>query len=183
MQEIINKLIDKYAIKPIQARRNDQAFVSIEKDRLPDALTWLRDYADYTHLAFITAVDYPEIEKFQLTYMLHNYIKNTDLGLRVLLDRTDPVMVSVHHLWQQVATYQRELHEMFGIDFPGSPRLHENFALEGWQDIPPMRRDFDTKEYSEKTYFPRSGRKTYDPREYMKQKLYPEPKEEKIDET
>jgi NADH-quinone oxidoreductase subunit C len=87
-------------------------------------------------------------------------------------------MTSIHHLWQQAKIYQRELREMFGIDFPGSPGLHENFALEGWEDIPPMRRDFDTKEYSEKTYFPRPGRQTHDPREYMKQKLYPDTKEE-----
>jgi len=179
MQEILNKLIDRYAIEPIQYKRNNQAFVTIEKNRLPDVLSWLRDYENYTHLAFITAVDYPEIEKIQLTYMLHNYLKHKDIGLRVLLDRTNPEMVSVHHLWKQVATYQRELREMFGIDFPGSPGLQEDFALEGWDDIPPMRRDFDTREYSEKTYFPRPGRQTHDPQEYMKQKLYPSPKEKK----
>jgi len=179
MQEIINKLIDRYAIEPIQVRRDNQAFVTIEKNRLPDVLTWLRDYENYTHLAFITAVDYLEIEKIQLTYMLHNYKTNTDLGLRVLLDRAQPEMVSVHHLWKQVEIYQRELHEMFGIDFPGSPGLNESFALEGWDEIPPMRRDFNTREYSERTYFPRPGRKTHDPREYMKQKLYPEKKEDK----
>jgi NADH-quinone oxidoreductase subunit C len=72
-----------------------------------------------------------------------------------------------------VATYQRELKEMFGIDFQGSPRVNEAFILEGWDNIPPMRRDFDTKKYSEETYFPREGRGTNDPSEYMKQKLYP----------
>ncbi|MBN2781385.1 MAG: NADH-quinone oxidoreductase subunit C, partial [Candidatus Marinimicrobia bacterium] len=80
----------------------------------------------------------------------------------------------IHHLWKQAATYQRELKEMFGIDFPGSPRIDEPFILEGWQDIPPYRRDFDTKKYSEETYFPRPGRTTHDPADYMKQKLYPE---------
>ncbi|WP_416208189.1 NADH-quinone oxidoreductase subunit C [Halomonas sp.] len=34
---------------------------------------------------------------------------------------------------------QRELKEMFGIDFPGSPRVDEPFVLESWDDIPPMR--------------------------------------------
>jgi NADH-quinone oxidoreductase subunit C len=174
MQSVINKLIREYAIEPVHSRRDNQYFVTIEKDKLPDALTWLKDFAEYTHLAFITAVDYPEIEKIQLTYMLHNYKSNNDIGLRVLLDRLKPTMVSVHHLWQQVAVYQRELREMFGIDFPDSPGLHENFALEGWQNSPPMLRDFDTKEYSEKTYFPRPGRDTCDPRQHMKQNLYPD---------
>jgi len=39
-----------------------------------------------------------------------------------------------------------------------------------------MRRDFDTKKYSEETYFPRPGRKTHDPKTYMKEKLYPNDK-------
>jgi NADH-quinone oxidoreductase subunit C len=63
---------------------------------------------------------------------------------------------------------------MFGIDFPGSPGVDESFILEGWQEIPPMRKDFDTAAYSEKTFFPREGRKTDDPKEYMKEKLYPD---------
>jgi NADH-quinone oxidoreductase subunit C len=37
-----------------------------------------------------------------------------------------------------------------------------------------MRREFDTKKYSEETYFPRPGRKTNDPAEHMKKKLYPD---------
>jgi hypothetical protein len=83
-------------------------------------------------------------------------------------------MDTIHHLWAQAATYQRELKEMYGVDFPGSPRVNDEFALEGWADIPPMRRDFDTLEYSERTFFPRPGRKTYDPVEYMKQNMYPD---------
>ena len=63
---------------------------------------------------------------------------------------------------------------MYGIDFPGSPRVDESFILEGWDDIPPMRREFDTKKYSEEIFFPREGRETNDPEEYMKKKLYPD---------
>lgn len=83
-------------------------------------------------------------------------------------------MDSIHHLWAQAATYQRELKEMYGVHFPGSPRVDEEFALEGWKDVPPMRRDFDTLAYSEKTFFPRPGRKSHDPVEYMKKNMYPD---------
>jgi len=82
-------------------------------------------------------------------------------------------MESAHHLWKNMQTYQRELKEMFGIDFPGCPRVDEDFILEGWDDMPPYRRDFDTKKYSTDTYFPRPGRGSNDPAEYMKKKMYP----------
>jgi NADH-quinone oxidoreductase subunit C len=106
--------------------------------------------------------------------MLHNYELHADVGIRVSIPRDGAVMDSIHDLWAQAATYQRELREMFGIDFPDSPRLYEPFALEGWDDIPPMRREFDTKRYSEETYFPRPGRQSEDPADYMRRKLYPE---------
>ena len=83
-------------------------------------------------------------------------------------------MFTIHDLWPTAATYQRELREMFGISFPESPGVMDDFILEGWQDKPPYRRDFDTLEYSEANYKQRPGRETFDPTEHMKQQLYPD---------
>lgn len=173
MKELINEIKRDFSITKTDQRRANQVFVTVSKTMAPKLITWLRDYHEFAHLAFITAVDFPEKNLFQLTYMLHNYEKHVDMGIRVEIDRKNPEMTSMHHLWEQVGTYQRELREMFGIDFPGSPRLHENFALEGWNNKPPMRRDFDTKEYSNNTYFPRPRPQSLDPRKHMKEKLYP----------
>jgi NADH-quinone oxidoreductase subunit C len=51
--------------------------------------------------------------------------------------------------------------------------VDEDFMLEGWDEIPPMRREFDTKAYAERTFFPRPGRKSTDPRSHMQEQLYP----------
>jgi NADH-quinone oxidoreductase subunit C len=89
-----------------------------------------------------------------------------------MISRENAEMVSCHNLWKHVETYQRELREMYGINFPGSPGVNDNFILEGWDQIPPMRRDFDTMKYSEETFVFRDGRATNDPAKYMKEKLY-----------
>jgi NADH-quinone oxidoreductase subunit C len=91
-----------------------------------------------------------------------------------MISRDKASMDSIHDLWPTAATYQRELREMFGIDFPMSPRVDEEFILEGWHDKPPYRRDFDTLAYAETTYNQRSGRETRDPAKHMKEQLYPE---------
>ena len=90
------------------------------------------------------------------------------------MPRDEASMESIHDIWPTAMTYQRELREMFGIDFPGSPGVNDDFILEGWNDIPPYRRDFDTLKYSEEKYTHRAGRETKDPAEYMKEKLYPD---------
>ncbi len=173
MEEILKRLETKFLPEKKDVQRNNLVFVTLAKNTAVEAITYLRDYEGYTHLVMISAVDYIEQNMFQLTYLLHNYRNHTDIGVRVELDRENPVMESIHHLWAAAQVYQRELKEMFGIDFPGSPRLNEPMILEGWDNIPPMRKEFDTKKYAEETFFPREGRYTLDPKEQMEKKLYP----------
>jgi len=156
-----------------QVQSRDLAFITVSHTAARHLIIDLRDRFGFTHLVFLTAVDYIEEDKFLLTYLLHNYDKHIDIGVQVPIGRGGASMESIHDLWAQAGTYQRELKEMFGIDFPGSPRVDEAFILEGWNDVPPMRREFDTKQYSETTYFPRPGRSTNDPADYMRRKLYP----------
>jgi len=174
MKTVIENLKEKYSLTDELFRREDLAFVTVEKDSAVEFVTHLQRVEGYSHLVLLTAVDWLEDGKFQLTYLLNNPENMTDMGVRVLISREKAEMESMHHLWATIATYQRELKEMFGINFPESPRVDEPFILEGWHDLPPYRRDFDTKKYSEDTYFPRPGRTTHDPGEYMKEKLYPE---------
>jgi len=164
----------KFKITEIEEQRKDLSFITILKEQAISLITYLRDIKEYKHLVLLTAVDWIEDNHFQLTYLLNNPEKKSDIGVKVLIDSENPEMESIHHLWKQAKTYQRELREMFGINFPGSPKVDEPFILEGWTDIPPYRKDFDTKKYSEETYFPRPGRSTNDPATYMKQKLYPD---------
>ncbi|MCB1516516.1 MAG: NADH-quinone oxidoreductase subunit C [Hyphomicrobiaceae bacterium] len=174
MQAIYDRLKDRFQLGALDVRsRKGLAFVDLRREFLRPVLTELRDVEGFTHLILLTAVDWIEDERFQLTYLLNNRQKNLDLGLRLRLDRNLAIGETIHDLWPTAATYQRELREMFGIAFPGSPRVDEEFILEGWTDMPPYRRDFDTLAYSQQTHADREGRETSDPREFMKQILYP----------
>ena len=82
-------------------------------------------------------------------------------------------MDSIHLLWGQAWTYQREMKEWYGIDFPGSPRVDEEFVLEGWEGPPMMRRDFDSLAYSDATYTERPGRETHDPADAHERETLP----------
>ncbi len=173
MRELHASLKKLFPLGDLTEQRPNLAFVTVPKDHLRAVAVHLRDTAGFTHLVLLTAVDWLEDEVFQLTYLLHDRAKNRDIGLRVKLPRLTASMESIHEVWPTAATYQRELREMFGIDFPGSPRLNEEFILEGWNDIPPYRRDFDTKKYAAESYNQRPGRETRDPAQHMKQQLYP----------
>jgi NADH-quinone oxidoreductase subunit C len=173
MHDLYDRLKARFPLGEWIARRPDLAFVDVPLPQLRPVLLHLRDQEGFTHLVLLTAVDWIETGEFQLTYLLCNRRRACDLGLRARIARDPASMESIHDLWPTAATYQRELREMFGIDFPGSPRLHEDFILEGWREIPPYRRDFDTLAYARETYRERPGRVTRDPAAYMQQQLDP----------
>jgi len=173
MNTLIDKLNKQFPLKNFVQQRENLGFITIPKENAVAFITHIQKFEGFTHLVLLTAVDWLEKDKFQLSYILNNPIIKKDLTVKIFIDRENASMTTIHHLWEQAATYQRELKEMFGIDFPTSPRVDKPFILEGWDDLPPYRRDFDTKKYSEETYFPRPGREKNDPAEYMKQKLYP----------
>jgi len=174
MNEIVKSLKTRFRILDEHYQREDETFITVEKDQAISVVTHLRDYEGFSHLVLLTAVDWLEDGVFQLSYILNNPLKKVDIVVKTMIARENATMTSSHHLWAAMATYQRELYEMFGIEFPGSPRMTEPFCLEGWNDLPPYRRDFDTEAYSNKTYFPRPGRETHDPGEHMKKNMYPE---------
>ena len=174
MLELYTRLKEEYRLGSLLKQRDNLAFVDVPKELVRPLLQHLSRREGYTHLVLLTAVDWLEEGEFQLTYLLNNRLQRRDIGLRVRLPREGASMESIHDIWPTAATYQRELREMFGIDFPDSPGVYDDFILEGWQDKPPYRRDFDTLEYAENSYKQRPGRETNDPAEHMKKQLYPE---------
>lgn len=174
MRELYDRLARHFPLGGLTEQRPDLAFFTVEREHLRALLLHLRDREGFTHLVLLTAVDWIEEGQFQLTYLLSNRTAACDVGVRVMLPREATEMESIHDLWPTAATYQRELREMFGIDFPGSPGVNDDFILEGWQGTPPYRREFDTLKYSEETYRQRPGRESRDPAEHMKRQLYPD---------
>lgn len=173
MSELIDRLVRDFGATDINELPPAITALKVKKEQGERLIRELRDREGFTHLNFITCTDWIEDGLFRLTYMLHNYQAKKTLAIHIDLDRDNAEMTSIHTLWAQAWTYQRELREMYGVRFPGSPRIDENFCLEGWDQIPPMRRDFDTVKYSTETFGHREGRETISPREHMKVQFYP----------
>ncbi|MCG7977408.1 MAG: NADH-quinone oxidoreductase subunit C, partial [Candidatus Thiodiazotropha endolucinida] len=60
--------------------------------------------------------------------------------------REPGVYLSVYDLYQPAAFFERDIHEMYGIHFEGSPNM-EKFILTEWDGPPPMRKEFDSEAY------------------------------------
>ncbi|NOR62431.1 MAG: NADH-quinone oxidoreductase subunit C, partial [Rhodobacteraceae bacterium] len=121
MKTLFTRLKTHFPLGEITEQRENLAFITVERAQLRALMLHLRDVEGYSHLVLLTAVDWLEEGELQLTYLLNNRALALDVGLRVKLPRDGTVMDSIHDIWPTAETYQRELREMFGIDFPGSP--------------------------------------------------------------
>ncbi len=105
----------------------------------------------FEHLSNITCVDWIDENRMDVTYNLWSYTHRLHAVIKAQTHRDAPEVSTALDIWPQAQVYEREIHEMFGVEFTGNPDLSPLF-LHNWRDIPPLRKDFDTEEYSRRAY-------------------------------
>jgi len=133
--------------------------VSAESDNVLALLRFLKD-AGFNHLSLLSAVDWIEDDCFELCFILTSYMQNDDevtgrqrlhIILKTRIPREKPQFKTVIGIFPNAEAYEREIHELFGIKFEGHPRLIP-LLLEREYEIPPFRKDFDTRKYVQEAF-------------------------------
>lgn len=94
----------------------------------------------FDYLADLTAVDY--IDYFEVVYQLLSMSRNASATLKVRCQgRKAPSVPSVAGVWHAANFLEREVYDLFGIDFPGHPDLRRIMLFEGFPGHP-LRKDF-----------------------------------------
>lgn len=153
MEDLIKRIESIFKIlKKEKGKRDNLWIIEVEKDSLHAVLSYLKDNESFKHLALVSCVDWIENSKFQLSYILWSYQKRQNLIVKIFIDRDKPEFKTVLNLFPQAEIYEREIRELYGVSFEGNPTQNEDFVLEDWEEMPPMRRDFDTLKYSQEKY-------------------------------
>ncbi len=77
---------------------------------------------------------------FTVVYHLTSLERNQDLRIKVALKAGDTNMPSATKVWESANWYEREVFDMFGINFTGHPRLTRILMPESWKGHP-LRKD------------------------------------------
>ncbi len=155
LETLKNHFNDK--IFDLKVQRHKRVHLRTTTEQIEAVLLYLKEKLGYKHLSHLSCVDWIEENRFELVYILWNPEEKINVLVKVDVDRLNPVAPNIDYIWPQANTYERELREMFGIQFPGLVGRQE-LILEDWDDIPPMRRDFDTLQYVMENFEFRSGR-------------------------
>ena len=115
-------------------------------EALPTLLNLLKGRAGDLHLSAISCVDWPDRDQFELVYHLWSYETRMLVSAHVFIHRTPGRSVSVYDIHIPAGFFERDIHEMFGVVFEGSPDSRP-FILTEWTGPPPMLKAFATEDY------------------------------------
>jgi NADH-quinone oxidoreductase subunit C len=114
------------------------------RDDIPAIARTLRERPDlrFAFLAEVTAVDlHPREPRFELVYMLVSIEHRHRLRMKVRLPRADARVATVSDVWPAANWLEREVWDLFGIEFDGHPDLRRLLMPEDWEGFP-LRKDY-----------------------------------------
>jgi NADH-quinone oxidoreductase subunit C len=119
--------------------------VYVATDRAHDVLGWLKDDPGqgFDYLTDVTAVEYRDPERLlEVVWQLRSLPRKSDLRVKTELDKRRPLEVpSVWDLWRGADWLEREVYDMFGVNFTGHPDRRRILMPEDWQGFP-ERKDY-----------------------------------------
>jgi len=150
-ERIVKDIKEKFNIAG-EVKRKRRVWIIVEKKDLIKVSEWIK-VQGFEHLSAISVVDWLEAGIYEITYHVWSLKSNILTTIKTSIDRQEPVIDSVISVWDRSAgIHERELHELFGVNFEGNPDLAQLF-LEDWEGPPPFRKDFNWREYTREKYF------------------------------
>ena len=105
--------------------------------------TQLRQQDDlcFDYLFCLTCIDWKT--HLTMVYHLDSTKYRHNIVVKVILDKTNPAIETVSDIWQTANFHEREVYEMFGVNFLHHPDLRLLILPDGWEGKNPMRKDFE----------------------------------------
>ena len=98
-------------------------------------------------LSDATCVDrFPMEPRYELNYHLVSIPLRQKVRIRVRLSSHDPVVDSLVPVWLGANWLEREIFDLFGIQFTGHPDLRRILLPDDWEGYP-LRKDFPVEGY------------------------------------
>ncbi len=118
-----------------------QNFVVCKPEAAVPLIEFLKLEGDFDYLVDVTAVDWPKRpERFDLVYILYSFSRNERVRVKTYIaDGFRPESAVGVHLTAN--WLEREVFDMFGIEFANHPDLRRILMPDEWQGYP-LRKDY-----------------------------------------
>jgi NADH-quinone oxidoreductase subunit C len=141
-----------------------ELLIDTSEEELINVIHFLKsnDKLKFRQLIDIAGVDYPEEEKrFNLIYLLLSHEKNIRIKVSINFEIGKKIP-SITKIFPSANWMEREVFDMYGIDFSDHPdlrRILTDYNFEGY----PLRKDFPLTGFSEVKYSEKHKKVIYEP--------------------
>lgn len=143
-------LKSQYVVNKIKIQGNLLSLIT-DATTYMDLAMYLKEH-DFTRCLTVSATDWLDQNEFEVYYLVHHLKNNIYVKVATRIPRSKPEIKSLSTIWESAAMHEREMWELFGITFVGNTMLKPLF-LEDWTRIPPLRKDFNWRDYVDEEYF------------------------------
>lgn len=146
--DVIAKVQEKFpgALQYLQPTSDAFPTIWISKDYIVPALAFLKNDSElqFKFLYDLTAIDEQArnhregqpASAFTVVYLLLSYPRNQFLRLKVALNASKPSIPTATGVWPAASFYEREVFDMFGVNFEGHPHLSRILMPLYWEGHP-----------------------------------------------
>ncbi len=121
------------------------SFIVIPAARIVEVCELLKtlDSLAFDCLSDETCVD--RKDNLEVVYQLFSYRHNHSVALKVILDRENPKVQTVEGIWPVANWLEREVYDLFGVNYTGHSDLRRIMMPDDWVGHP-LRKDYKEEE-------------------------------------
>lgn len=139
---LVDALTERFgdAVKEFSTYRG-QDFLVADLASVASIIEYLKLEQDFDYLVDITAVDNPEKDKrFEVIWIMYSFARNTRIRIKASAGENEkPNTASTVH--RTADWLEREVFDMYGIEFEGHPNMTRILLPDEWQGHP-LRKDY-----------------------------------------
>lgn len=118
-----------------------QNYLIVDHTIVHDVLHELCHDEAFDYCVDVTAVHYPTKDQpFEIVYILYSFSKNIRMRVKTRISEGVAIPTAVD-IWPTANWLEREVFDMFGVQFAGHPDLKRILLPEGWKGHP-LRKDY-----------------------------------------
>jgi NADH-quinone oxidoreductase subunit C len=128
-------------IQEIHSDHTGDPYVIVNPEALVNVCTYLRDDPETAFDLLICVSGVDDRQTLWVVYHLYSTLKNHRAVLKVKADKSDPWVPTVTSVWPGANWFEREVYDLFGINFRGHPDLRRILLPDDWEGWP-LRKDY-----------------------------------------
>jgi NADH-quinone oxidoreductase subunit C len=118
-------------------------FVVVKGDKIVDVCRFLKATTglEFDYCQDITAIDWPVRKVIEVVYHVYSLVHRHGLVVKVETDRDKPTLGTVEGVWKAATWLEREIYDLFGVNFEGHSDLRRILMPDDWVGHP-LRKDY-----------------------------------------